>query len=84
MNALLAERRTDAEKRELIISAQRLVESPGMGTAYKAFAIAHADVTERGVPGFGAAPLLGEGGGAAAAEAEEIPDPAPNRKIRRV
>ena len=41
MNALLAERRTDAEKRELIISAQRLVESPGMGTAYKALALSH-------------------------------------------
>ena len=41
MNALLAERRTHAEKRELIISAQRLVESPGMGTAYKALALSH-------------------------------------------
>jgi SAM-dependent MidA family methyltransferase len=41
VNALLGERQTDQEKRELIIGAQRLVESPGMGTAYKALALSH-------------------------------------------
>ena len=41
VNALLRERETATERRELIRSAQRLVESPGMGTAYKALALAH-------------------------------------------
>ena len=41
VNALLGERETADEKRELVRGAQRLVESPGMGTAYKALALAH-------------------------------------------
>ena len=41
-------------------SAQRLVASPGMGTAYKVFALAHADLGEQGVPGFASAPRLSE------------------------
>ena len=66
-------------------SAGRLVASPGMGTAYKVFAIAHGDVGMEGVAGFGKAPLLEATSPAVEAEADDDgPDPAAGRTIRKV
>lgn len=41
VNTLLARSTTDEQRRALIAGVTRLVESPGMGSAFKAFAIAH-------------------------------------------
>jgi NADH dehydrogenase [ubiquinone] 1 alpha subcomplex assembly factor 7 len=58
VNALLRATADREARRALIQSAGRLVASPGMGTAYKVFALAHADVGRDGVPGMAHAPLL--------------------------
>lgn len=52
INALLKSARSKDERRALIQAAGRLVEVPGMGSAYKVFALAHPDIPERSVPGF--------------------------------
>ena len=52
INALLQRTEDRQARRELVQSASRLVASPGMGTAYKVFALAHADVGADGVAGF--------------------------------
>ena len=41
VNGLLARVDDKAAQQALVAGAHRLVESPGMGSAYKAFAIAH-------------------------------------------
>ena len=94
INALLQTMPDDRDgRRKLVESASRLVSSPGMGTAYKVFAIAHGDVGAAGVAGFGDAPLLDAnsmegqdgGGGAARADDEDLPDPTAGRQpIRKV
>ena len=58
INALLRATDDREARRQLVESAGRLVASPGMGTAYKVFALAHEDVGEDGVAGFGDAPKL--------------------------
>ncbi len=58
VNALLTNAPNAQYQEDLLRSAHRLVGSPGMGTAYKAFALVHADVRSDGVPGFGEATLL--------------------------
>ena len=60
VNALLRKATDRQARQDLIQSAGRLVASPGMGTAYKVFAIASEDVGADGVAGFGAAPRLDE------------------------
>ena len=60
VNALLRLAEDREARRTMIESAGRLVQSPGMGTAYKAFAIASSDIGAEGVAGFGRAPVLGE------------------------
>ena len=60
VNALLRQTEGREAKRQLIESAGRLVASPGMGTAYKVFAISHGDLGADGIAGLGPAPLLAE------------------------
>ncbi|KOO31513.1 saicar synthase-like protein [Chrysochromulina tobinii] len=62
INALLKGMDDREARKELVRSAGRLVASPGMGTAYKVFAITHASVGSDGVAGFPDAPLLDGGG----------------------
>ena len=52
VNAILRKLTDKASRRRIADSAARLVASPGMGSAYKVFAIAHEDVGKDGVPGF--------------------------------
>jgi len=59
VNALLRTIDDKERRRDLVRSAGRLVASPGMGTSYQVFAIAHQDVGEDGVAGFARASLLG-------------------------
>lgn len=61
INALLKGMDDREARKELVRSAGRLVASPGMGTAYKVFAITHASVGTDGVAGFPDAPLLDGG-----------------------
>ena len=90
VNALLRKTPDDrAARQALVQSASRLVASPGMGTAYKVFAIAHADVGSTGVAGFGEAPVLAPADGTEAEanppdDDDDLPDPAAGRKIRLV
>ena len=85
VNTLLKQTTDREMRRNLIQSAGRLVASPGMGTAYKVFAIAHGDVGMEGVAGFGKAPLLEATSPAVEAEADDDgPDPAAGRTIRKV
>ena len=49
---LLKSAKSADERRALIESAGRLVQVPGMGSAYKAFALVHSDVAVDAVPGF--------------------------------
>ena len=58
VNALLRLTDDKEDRKELIQAAGRLVASPGMGTAYKVFAVASEDVGEEGVVGFGPAGRL--------------------------
>ena len=60
VNALLRQMEDKQARKQLIESAGRLVASPGMGTAYKVFALASADLGDGddGVPGLGHAPPL--------------------------
>ncbi len=51
VNALLKREADEARRREVVSGASRLVESPGMGSAYRVFALAHPDVGAS-VPGF--------------------------------
>ena len=60
VNTLLRAAATPAEQRTLVEGASRLVASPGMGTAYKVFAVAHADLGPHGLAGLAPAPLLAE------------------------
>ena len=98
VNALLKTCESREAKLALVRSASRLVETGGMGSAYKVFAIASEKVGADGVAGFPDAPLLseqrdagaigdssGSGGGAESSDkAEEEADPAAGRKIRKV
>lgn len=52
INALLRRTETAEQRRALIQAAGRLVQVPGMGSAYKVFALAHADIAAEAVPGF--------------------------------
>lgn len=51
VNQLLRAAPNDAARRAIVAGASRLVEDPGMGTAYKALSIAHPSLGNR-VPGF--------------------------------
>ena len=62
INALLQKTDDVEARRDLVRSASRLIASPGMGTAYKVFSIAHEDVGADGVAGFAEAPRLTEQG----------------------
>ena len=87
VNALLAQLTEREARRKLVQSASRLIASPGMGTAYRVFALAHADVGPNGIPGFGVAPLLKADETAVARPSDdqsELPDPAAGRKLRKV
>ena len=50
VNALLRRASSVDQQREILASAQRLIDSPGMGSAYKALAMLHADIAD--APGF--------------------------------
>ena len=51
VNKLLARAASDDVRRDIIASVTRLVESPGMGSTFKAFSIAHNSIGQS-VPGF--------------------------------
>lgn len=52
VNVLLKRAKTAEEQRALIAAAQRLVQTPGMGSAYKVFALASSDIPRDGLAGF--------------------------------
>lgn len=58
VNAALRAAATPHHQEDVLGAARRLIAHPGMGTAYKVFALAHESLGPAGVVGFGDAPTL--------------------------